>query len=111
MTIGEKLPGVVGEDVTDKNGNLHTGIIQFPIPVLKGNIELLKTIRTKLFDPAFEDLTVVDFSDLAQKCKTYNEFIVNMSFAEETRLNYMGIAVCGNKKKINKLTGNLQLLR
>ena len=28
--------------------------------------------------PEFSDLTVVDFSDLAQGCKTYDEFIEKM---------------------------------
>ncbi|MDE6184298.1 MAG: DUF2000 domain-containing protein, partial [Lachnospiraceae bacterium] len=26
-------------------------------------------------------------------------------------LNYLGIAICGVKKKVNKLTGNMALLR
>lgn len=111
ITMGMKMPDVVGKDVTDSDGNAHMGIIQFPVPILKGNTEILKTIRTKLFDPQFSELTVVDFSDLAQGCKTYDEFIGKMANTSETELNYIGIAICGNKKQINKLTGNLPLLR
>ncbi len=29
----------------------------------------------------------------------------------ETELNYFGIAICGAKKKVNKLTGSMALLR
>ena len=29
----------------------------------------------------------------------------------EVDLNYLGIAICGTKKKINKLTGSMALLR
>ena len=29
----------------------------------------------------------------------------------ETELNYIGITLCGTKKKINKLTGNIALLK
>lgn len=56
-------------------------------------------------------VTVVDFSDLAQSCKTYEEFIDKMACITESELHYFGIALCGAKKKINKLTGNMALLR
>ena len=34
-----------------------------------------------------------------------------MKDAAEADLNYFGIAMCGAKKKINKLTGQMPLLR
>ena len=111
ITMGMKMPDVVGNDALDLEGNPHMGIIQFPVPILKGNTEILKKLRTRLFEPQFSELTVVDFSDLAQGCKTYNEFIGKMANTSESRLNYIGIAVCGNKKQINKLTGSMPLLR
>lgn len=111
ITMGMKMPDVVGNDVLDLEGNAHMGIIQFPVPILKGNTEILKKLRTRLFEPQFSELTVVDFSDLAQGCKTYNEFIGKMANTSESRLNYIGIAVYGNKKQINKLTGSMPLLR
>lgn len=111
ITMGMKMPDVVGNDVLDLEGNPHMGIIQFPVPILKGNTEILKKLRTKLFEPQFAELTVVDFSDLAQGCKTYDAFIGKMANTSEVTLNYIGIAICGNKKQINKLTGNMPLLR
>ena len=111
ITMGMKMPDVVGNDVLDLEGNPHMGIIQFPVPILRGNTEILKTLRTKLFEPGFAELTVVDFSDLAQGCKTYEEFIGKMEKTSEGQLKYIGIAICGNKKKVNKLTGNMPLLR
>lgn len=111
ITMGMKMPDVVGSDVVDKEGNKHVGIIQFPVPILKGNAEIINTLRAKLFAEEFSDLTVVDFTDLAQSYKTYNEFIEKMAVCSEADLKYIGLAVCGNKKKINKLTGNMPLLR
>lgn len=111
ITLGKKMPEVVGIDVNDKTGNEHLGIIEFPVPILKGNVESIKAIREKLYEPDFSDLTVVDFSDLAQGCKTYEEFTEKMKEACETDLNYYGIAICGAKKKVNKLTGSMSLLR
>ena len=111
ITMGMKMPDVVGNDVLDLEVNPHMGIIQFLVPILKGNTKILNKLRTKLFEMQFSELTVVDFSDLAQGCKTYNEFTHKMANTSESRLNYIGIAVCGNKKQINKLTGSMPLLR
>ena len=111
ITLGKKMPEVVGADVTNKTGKEHLGIIEFPVPILKGNAESIKTIRERLYEPDFSDLTVVDFSDLAQGCKTYDEFTEKMKEVSEIDLNYFGIAICGSKKKVNKLTGSMPLLR
>lgn len=111
ITLGKKMPEVVGADVRDRSGREHLGIIEFPVPVLRGDAERIKGIREKLYEPEFLDLIVVDFSDLAQGCKTYGEFVEKMGEAEEGELNYLGIAVCGEKKKVNRLTGSLGLLR
>ena len=111
ITLGQKLPEVVGADVSDQSGHVHLGIIKFPVPILKAGPEAIKTLRERLYQPEFQDVTAVDFSDLAQSCKTYDEFIGKMAWAAETGLQYFGVALCGAKKKINKLTGSMPLLR
>ncbi len=111
ITLGKEMPEVVGADVTDQSGNAHLGIIEFPVPILRGSPELIKQIREKLYQPDFQDLTVVDFSDLAQGCKTYDEFIEKMGHVPENALQYFGVAICGPRKKVNQLTGSMPLLR
>lgn len=111
ITLGKKMPEVVGADVYDGSGYEHLGIIEFPVPILKGNAQTIKSIREKLYEPEFSELTTVDFSDLAQGCKTYNEFMEKMKDVSEAELNYLGIAIYGAKKKVNKLTGSTALLR
>lgn len=111
ITLGKKRPEVVGRDVIDQSGREHPGIIEFPVPILRGSPEKIKQIREKLYQPDYQDLTVVDFSDLAQGCKTYGEFTEKMGDVSEGMLQYLGIAICGAKKKVNKLTGSMPLLR
>lgn len=111
LTMGMKNPAVIGNDVTDSGGSIHAGIIKFPVPILKGDRELLKKIKTKLLDPCCSELSAADFTELAQGCKTYDEYINKMAQASEEDLNYIGIALCGSRKMINKLTGNLPLLK
>lgn len=111
VTLGKYFPDAVGSDVFDKTGKCHLGIIEFPIPILKGNPALIKKLRETLYQPEFSELAVVDFSDVAQSCKTYDEFTEKLADVPETELNYFGIAICGNKKQVNKLTGSMPLLR
>lgn len=111
ITLGKERPEIVGANFMDQRGNEHLGIIEFPVPILKASPKIIKAIREKLRQPDFHDLTVVDFSNLAHGCKTYDEFIKKMKSSSESALQYFGLAICGLKKKFNKLTGNTPLLR
>lgn len=111
ITLGCRVPEVVGADVADGSGRAHLGIIEFPVPVLKGDAALLHSLREQLYAPEFSGLTVVDFSTLAQSCQTYPEFQEAMGSAPADSLQYLGLAICGAKKQVNRLTGSLPLLR
>lgn len=111
ITLGKHIPETVGPNVYDKSGKEHLGIIEFPVPVLKAAKEKIKEIREKLYRPDFSDLLAVDFSDVAQSCKTYDEFIGKAALVAADEITYYGIGICGAKKQVNKLTGNLPLLR
>ena len=111
ITLGKHIPEAVGPDVTDRSGRTHLGIIEFPVPILRADRETLYELRERLYEPAFAALTAVDFSDVAQGCKTYDEFIAKAAQTEADSLHYLGLAICGAKKLVNKLTGSLPLLR
>ena len=111
MSLGKALPELIGADVRDAAGSEHRGIIELPVPVLRGSAQSIRQLRERLSEPEFSELTAVDFSDLARGCGTYEEFVEKMSTASENELNYLGIALCGDKRKVNRLTGSLPLLR
>lgn len=111
ISIGNLHPEMVGEDVTDASGNTHLGISTYPISMLKGDEALLKELRLRLFEPEFAGLTAVDFSDVAQKINVYADFAKKTAETPEREHVYFGIALFGDKKKINRLTGMLPLLR
>ena len=111
ITLRMKYPSVVGCDVKDADNNIHSGIIEFPVPILKSNRNALNALSKTLKEELFDDLTIVDFTDLAQSCKTYDEYISKMTETPAQLLNNIGLLIYGNKKKVNKLTGNMPLLR
>lgn len=110
ITLGKQIPEVVGQDVTDRSGRTHLGIIEFPVPILRADRETMRQLRKQLYAPEFSALTVVDFSDVAQGCKTYDEFIAKAAQNGSDDMTYLGLAICGAKKLVNRLTGSLPLL-
>lgn len=111
ITLGKKAPELIGPDVTDGTGREHLGIIAIPVPILKGSRESIKALRQTLYEAPFAGLTVVDFSDIAQSCNTYPLFIEKIAGVPQEQLQYFGVAILGEKAKVNKLTGSLPLLR
>lgn len=111
LTLGKHIPETIGVEVVDKSGCAHLGIIQIPVPVLKADKEKIREIRQRLYQPEFTGLTVVDFSDVAQSCNIYDEYIQHAAEVNEGDFHYFGIGIFGEKRLVNKLTGNLPLLR
>ncbi len=102
---------IVGCDIQDANGNIHIGITAQTIPVLGGSRQQIKDVRDLMFDRSHSEITVIDFSEVAQKCLEYEDYIRTLSCLPSSDIYYLGICLYGPKKKVNKLTGNLGLLR
>lgn len=111
ITLGKQHAEILGPDVLDGTKNNHPGITAIPVPILKGSVQIIKELRSRLYTEEFQQLTVVDFSDVAQSCNDYEDFTEKIGRTEEENLQYFGIAMYGNKKQVNKLTGSMGLLR
>lgn len=109
ITLGRDAEDMLGPEVLDASNRRHAGITKFPIPILKADEETVRDIRLRAEET--KDLLVVDFTDVAQAAKTYDEYTDNISTVPSERLGYLGVALYGDKKAINKLTGSLPLLR
>ena len=68
-------------------------------------------LREQLAAPEYAELETIDFSDLAQSCRTYDEYLRRGARVREDALDYRGVAIFGDRKKIARLTGSLPLLR
>ncbi|MDU0813912.1 DUF2000 domain-containing protein [Bacillus siamensis] len=111
LTLGKTIEDIIGPDVKDASEQIHTGITTTPIPILKGDSEKIKELRNNLYKEEFSDLFTVDFSDAAQTTKNYQEYTEKLSKSSGNDLKYLGLAIYGDKKKVNKLTGSMGLLR
>lgn len=111
VTLGKLYPEGIGEDIYDSTGNKHLGIVNFPIPILKTNKEQLQTIRESISQQSDQDVTIIDFSDVAQITNSYEQYRQTLDSIAPEKLAYFGICLKGKKKLINKVAGSLPLNR
>ncbi len=111
LSLGKKVDGIIGNDLKDINNRTHIGITTIPIPILKSNKTQLKELREKLYDNKFNECIVVDFTNVAQKTKTYDDYAKLLSTTLQDELEYLGVAIYGPKKLVNKLVGSIGLLK
>lgn len=109
LSVGKFTEGIVGDDVKDAEGRLHTGITSIPLPVLKADAGELRDIAVRALGAG--DVFVVDFTSVAQSSRSYDEYTSRTADIPTGELPYIGLALCGGKKAVDKLTGSLPLYR
>lgn len=90
---------------------MHAGITRLNIPVLGTTRDQLKNLYENLFDEQYADMTVIDFNTLAQRSKCYEDYTRTLAAFPHEDLEYLGVCLYGPVQKVNKLTGNLRLLK
>ncbi|MFE3027167.1 DUF2000 domain-containing protein [Nocardia tengchongensis] len=108
MTLGERVPGLIGPDVKDGDGVLHPGIVLIPVPILTATAD---AVREMWIGAGENGLVRVGFSALAQSCRTYDEYEDRMASTATGELRFAGVGLYGAKKLVNRLAGSLPLLR
>ncbi|MBY4675783.1 DUF2000 domain-containing protein [Marinobacterium arenosum] len=110
LSVGKLSPEIVGDDFHDGEGRPHRGITTLPVPVLKGCAESVKQMResARQYEP---ELMVIDLASATRTSRSYQEYQAQIQATPTDQLEYQGIALYGPKKLVNRLTGNLGLLR
>lgn len=110
-TLGKSIGSIVGEDVSDIGNFPHKGIVKIPIPILSSTKNKIRDLYTIVKEKYSKEITIIDFNDIAQKCKIYDDYIQRLSCTDSSELNYLGICFYGSKKTITSLTGSLPTLK
>jgi hypothetical protein len=106
MTLGAKVPELVGEGFQDGAGERHPGLITTGLPVLRAAAEALPALRARA---VAAEIGVVGFPASGQTTTDYEAF--RAMVAETAEPEYLGLAFYGPAKAVRKLTGSLGLLR
>src|SRR5690606_5417309 len=110
LTLGRRLGELIGPDLKDGSGQVHAGITTVPIPILVADQDTLRQIRDRAAQ-GDTGLFLVDFTDCAQRTTTYEDYSRLLESTLASDLNYLGLALHGPRKQVQRLTGSLRLLR
>jgi hypothetical protein len=111
ISLASGTNGMIGKKLIDKDQRIHEGITNVPIPILTLSKEEIKHKYDDLLEINDPEIKVIGFSDVAQKSLSYEDYELKLLSINKDQINYLGICLYGPKKKINKLTGNLKMLR
>lgn len=103
------LPEGIGPALEDADGSPHAGITNLPIPVLASSAGQLAELRAQAL--ALPGVGCIDFPDVAQRAKRYEDYAADLSAARETDLSYLGLCIFGPPAAVRHLTGILTLIR
>lgn len=110
LTLGERIEGLIGQDLEDKDGVKHTSLTTIPLPILKCSSDQLREVYSQALELG-DDLMLVDITDAAQTTKNYSDYEQKLSSTNTVDLKYLGLALAGPQKLVSKLTGSLGLVR
>jgi hypothetical protein len=106
VTLGAKLPALVGEDFEDATGERHAGLITTGLPVLRAPAGELPALRHRAVEA---EVGVVGFPASGQTTTDYQAFRAMVAQTEAP--DYLGLALYGPQRTLRRLTGSLPLLR
>lgn len=106
MTLGARMPELVGEDFVDGGGERHPGLITTGLPVLRAPSAELPKLRAKAVEA---EVGVVGFPAHGHATNDYEAF--RAMVAGTPTPDYLGLALYGPGKALRRLTGSLALLR
>jgi hypothetical protein len=111
LSLGHQIESIIGPELKDASGGVHAGITTVPIPVLVADAHTVRQIRNRAAAQVDAGLLVVDFTDCAQRTRTYEAYAQLLEAATEDDITYLGVAMHGPRKLVQRLTGSLPLMR
>lgn len=106
LSLGKIHPELIGHNINNKSGGEHLGITQISIPILGATASEIKDVRVQLNS----HVTVVDFPNIAKSTRNYEDYSSQLERMSEDEIEYLGIAIYGDKKQVNSKTGNMKLM-
>lgn len=108
LTIGQRHPHLVGAPLVDATGHEHPGLIPFGIAVLAAATDSISTLRERA---KLAKCDTIIFPLQGQQTTSYELLREAVSKVDTADLQYVGLALVGEKKLVSKLVSNLPLLK
>ena len=108
MSLGRYQPNLVGPEALTGDGTSLPGITTIPVPILTtdqmGIDEIFAVSRGALE-------LVAPFGTAALSTKNYDDYMRKLASLPDAEQGTKGLLLLGDKKSVNKIVGQLPLLR
>ncbi|MGH3527457.1 MAG: DUF2000 domain-containing protein [Pseudonocardiaceae bacterium] len=108
LSLGGRLPELLGEDGKDASGTVHGGLNTHPVPILTATPEEMHQLRDRARDAA--EVIVVSFNEVARRARDYENYLRDLEITPTGNIDYVGVAVFGPRNVVTKLTKRLPLM-
>lgn len=108
MSLGRYQPDLVGPEAQTRDATNLPGITTVPVPILTTD----EAGIAKIFSAANGVLDLaIPFGEAALTTKNYTDYIAKLATLSDAEQGIKGLLLLGAKKPVNKLVGQLPLLR
>lgn len=108
LSLGGRLPELLGEDGKDASGFVHTSLNTHPVPVLTASAEQLRELGIRA--GTAQDVLLVGFNEVARRARVYEEYLRDLALTPTEEVDYVGLAVFGPRNVVTRLTRKLPLM-
>ncbi|WP_447005554.1 DUF2000 domain-containing protein [Saccharothrix isguenensis] len=102
LTLGGRLPDLLGDDAKDAEGTVHLGLNTHPVPVLTAPGDTLKALHRA------EGVLKIGFTEVARRSRGYPEYLEALATAEDPE--FVAVALYGPRADVSRLTRKLPLM-
>ncbi|MGP3976490.1 DUF2000 domain-containing protein [Streptomyces sp. 8N114] len=103
-----QVPGLLGVDVTDAEGNIHPALPWVGCTVLAADAATLRTIRAKA--AAAPDTYIADMPTIAQRTLVFTDYQTAMGKTPAEDMDYCAVSIVGPRNRVSRLVGKLPLM-
>lgn len=108
ISLGHHVRDIVGEDVKDSDGQVHPGMSMLGLPILAAGPETVNAVYRAALERG--DVQVFDVTDAAVASRNYDAFTTRLQ-DPTADWSVLGLAICGERRSVDSVTGQLRLLR
>jgi hypothetical protein len=108
LSLGGRLPHLLGPDGKDGSGAVHAGLNTHPVPVVTAPADQVRELHGKA--RGRDDVTVVGFTEVARRAREYGAYLDDLAMTAAPDLAFVGVALFGPRNRISALTKRFPLL-
>jgi hypothetical protein len=108
LSLGGRLPHLLGADGKDATGDIHAGLNTHPVPVVTADAQQIAELHAMA--RMRDDIIAVGFTEVARRARDYATYLDDLATTPDSELEYVAVALFGPRNRITALTKRFPLL-